>query len=175
MLGFKNAPCKAPPWWCGRPCAARDEAARHAPKRRRGSLKERRLFRPLPPLEDKLMKTGNCFRLKPNAGPGPQSCRRGGEGKFEGEGGFSGTLPPLQGKFGSAQPHQKQEGYRPPNSSFRHIWAKKALQTRILSTCTSSSAKPEAFQTLGPIKRGFRHTRSRVYLGATGAGKWRWF
>ena len=30
---------------------------------------------------------------------GRQTPLKGGEGKFEGEGGFSGTLPPLQGKF----------------------------------------------------------------------------
>ena len=74
---------------------------------------------------------------------------RGGEGKFEGEGGFSDPLHPLQGRLAA---HSARD------SSFKHSWARRALQTRILSTSAEAEASEAQKNALGT-------SRVKCYLG----------
>ena len=83
-----------------------------------------------------------------------------GEGKFEGEGGFSAPPSPSRQKWlqrrlpGSLEGAAQAKAALPsPNLRCKHIWANNALQTRILSIRHSSSAEPEGFGTPNPIKQ----------------------
>ena len=96
----------------------------------------------------------------------PSHPCRGGRGSLKGRGAFQAPSLPFKANL-SCSWHQLQQKWSkrpPPNSSPKHICAKKALQTRILSTCTSSSAEPEALEAFGPIKQGVWDTPSQVSI-----------